>query len=160
MTLLCFAIRPLTVRELIDRVAVKINNPPGLIYKPRLQNFNDLCTICLGLIDISLGTSQATETDHADSKATTQITHYSVQEFLESERIRHRKAAKFSLTSLMAYSEIAQICLVYLFEHGLSSSQLDQSVLKKYPFAHCSAMHWDRYFQNIIEPTIRPDEFS
>ena len=157
LTLLYFAVRPLTVRELIDGVVVKINNPLGLNYNRRLQTFNDLYTICLGLIDISLGTSQATETDHADSKATIQIAHVSVQEHLESERIRHQKVAKFSLTSLTAYSEIAQICLVYLFEHGLSSSQLDQIVFRNYLFANSSAMHWDHYFQDIIEPTIRPD---
>ena len=142
LTLLCFAVRPLTVRELIDGVAVKINDQPGLNYKGRLQGFSDLHTICPGLIDINLDTTQETET--------VQIAHFSVQEYLESERIRHQKAAIFSSVSLTAHSEIAQICLVYLLEHDLSSSPLDQNVLEKFPWAHFSAMYWNHHYQNAV----------
>ncbi|MCJ1430068.1 hypothetical protein MMC29_007983, partial [Sticta canariensis] len=159
LTLLCFAVRPLSVPELIDGVAVEINDPPGLNYKCRLQNFSDLHTICPGLIDINLRTSQATKTDHEDSTPTVQIAHFSVQEYLESKRIRHQKAAIFSLTSLTAHSEIAQICLVYLLEPGLSRSRLDRSVVEKYPLAKFSAKYWNQHYQNTVQPTTRLNEF-
>ena len=169
LTLLCFAVRPLRVQELIEGVAVKINDPPGLNYKRRLQNFSDLHTICPGLIDINLDASQATETDLEVPTPTVQIAHFSVQEYLESERIRHQKAAIFSLTSFTAHSEIAQICLVYLLEHGLSSLRLDLSslrlplsnlhlnkdILEKFPLAKFSAMYWNQHYQKIVQPTTR-----
>ncbi|MCJ1427238.1 hypothetical protein MMC29_005141 [Sticta canariensis] len=147
LTLLCFAVRPLSVQELIESVAVKINDPPGLNYKRRLQSDSDLHTICPGLIDINRRPFQETETDRENPRLTVQIAHYSVQEYLESERIRHQKAAVFSLTSFTAHSEIAQICLVYLLEPGLSSLLepglsslgLNWGVFEKYPLAKFSA---------------------
>ena len=160
LTLLCFAVRPLRVQELIDGVAVEINDPPGLNYKRRLENSSDFHTICPGLIDINCRTSQATETDREDSTLTVQIEHFSVQEYLESERILHQKAAIFSLTSFTAHLEIAQICLVYLLEPGFSSLQLvDRGFLERYPLAEFSARYWSQHYRNIAQPTTRLNEF-
>ncbi len=152
LTLLCFASRPLTVQEVIDGVAVKIVNCTGLNRKRRLQDSNDVREICIGFIDIGLGADHTTETYHEEELTrTVRIAHFSVQEYLESERIRHQKAAIFSLTSLTAHGEIAQICLTYLLEHGLSSSNLDQSLLEEFPLAKFAAMYWYHHYQNTAK---------
>ena len=149
LTLLCFAQRPLTVQELIDGVAVEINDPMGLNRKRRLQDVNGIRDICGGLIDIGLGADHTTETyREEDLIQSARIAHFSVQEYLESERIRHQKAAMFSLTGVAAHTEIAQICLTYLLEHGLSSSALDYSLLKEFPLAHFAAEYWYPHYQN------------
>ncbi len=152
LTLLCFASRPLTVQEVIDGVAVKIVNSTGLNRKRRLQDSNDVREICIGFIDIGLGADHTTETYHEEELTrTVRIAHFSVQEYLESERIRHQKAAIFSLTSLTAHGEIAQICLIYLLEHGLSSSNLDQSLVEEFPLAKFAAMYWYHHYQNTAK---------
>lgn len=51
------------------------------------------------------------------------IAHFSVQEYLESERIQHHKAAIFSLTGTTAHVEIARVCLIYLLDPGLSHEE-------------------------------------
>ena len=152
LTLLCFASRPLTVREIIDGVAVEINNSKGLNRKRRLQDSNDIREICVGFIDIGLGTDHTTETHHEEELTpTVRIAHFSVQEYLESERIRHQKAVMFSLASITAHAEIAQICLTYLLEHGLSSSNLDQNLLEEFPLAKFAAMYWYHHYQTTAK---------
>ena len=152
LTLLCFASRPLTVREIIEGVAVEINTSTGLNRKRRLEDSNDIREICVGFIDIGLGTDHTSETYHEEELTRiVRIAHFSVQEYLESERIRHQKAAIFSLTSVTAHAEIAQICLTYLLEHGLSSSNLDQNLLEGFPLAKFAAMYWYRHYQTTAK---------
>ena len=152
LTLLCFAPRPLTVREIIDGIAVKINDSTGLNPKRRLQDANDIREICIGFIDIGLRAGHTTET-YLEEELTliVRIAHFSVQEYLESERIQHQKAAIFHLTSITAHGEIARICLTYLLEPGLSSSNLDQSLLKEFPLAKFAAMHWYYHYQGTAK---------
>ena len=153
-TLLCFAPRPLTVQEIIDGIAVEINNSTGLNRKRRLQDSNDIRDICVGFIDIGLDADHTTGTYHEGKLTpTVRIAHFSVQEYLESERIRHQKAAVFSLAIATAHAEIAQICLTYLLEHDLSSSTLDYSLLEEFPLAQFAAMYWHHHYQNTANPT-------
>lgn len=147
--LLCFAPRPLTVQELIEGIAVEVNDCPRLNFKRRLQDSNDIHEICSGFIEISVGAGHTIETSNdGEFTSTVQIAHFSIQEYLQSERIRHQKAAIFSLTSLTAHAEIAQICLVYLLEYGLSKLELEQNVLEEYPLAHFAAMYWYHHFES------------
>ncbi|KAL9100680.1 MAG: hypothetical protein Q9163_003967 [Psora crenata] len=153
LTLLCFASRPLTVQELIDGVAVEIKDSPGLNRKRRLQDSNSIREVCGGFIGNGPGTDHMNETYHKEELTrTVRIAHFSVQEYLESERIRHSKAAVFSLASVTAHAEIAQVCLNYLLEHDLSSSTLDYSLLEEFPLAQFAAMYWHHHYQNTANP--------
>ena len=153
LTLLCFASRPLKVQELIDGVAVEIDGPVGLNRKRRLQHSDDIRDICLGLVDIDFTVDHTTQILHEeDITPTVRIAHFSVQEYLESERIRHQKAAVFGLNSATGHAEIAQICLIYLLEHDLSSSSLNQSLVEEFPLAQYAAMYWYRHYLNLTNP--------
>ena len=72
---------------------------------------------------------------------------------MESERIRHQKAAIFSLTSVTAHGEITQICLANLLEHDLSSSTLDYSLLEGFPLAQFAAIYWYHHYQKTANST-------
>ena len=175
LTLLCFASRPLTVQELIDGVAVETNSPIGLNRKRRLQDSNGIRDICGGFIDIRLYADSTTETydidlesdastetydmDLESDASTVQIAHFSVQEYLESERIRSQKAAKFGLTSDTAHAEIAEICLIYLLEPGLSRSDLDESILEEYPLATFAAERWHHHYRKTVKPAPGLDDY-
>ena len=149
LTLLCFASRPLTVPELIDGVAMEINDPPRLNRRRRLRDANDIREICPGFIDIGLGRDHVIEAnDEAEAIPTVRISHFSVQEYLESQRIKSQRSAKFSLTSAIAHSEITQICLGYILEPGLSSSVLCEQIIKEYPLAQFAARFWSFHYQN------------
>ena len=160
LTFLCFAPRPLTVRELIDGIAVETNHHPGLNRKRRLQDSNDIQEICPGFIDIGLGADHTNETYRKEKLIpTVRIAHFSVQEYLESDRIRHQKATKFSLTSVTAHAEIAKICLIYLLEPALSSPELNETVLEEYPMAQFAARYWYHHYKNMVNPTSEIDHF-
>ena len=49
------------------------------------------------------------------------------------------------------HGEITQICLTYLLEHDLSSSNLDQSLLEEFPLAKFAAMYWYHHYQNTAK---------
>ena len=143
LTLLCFASRPLTLPELIDGIAVEISEPTGLNKDCRLEDYNDIHDICPGFINLNVA---------ADQTQTVQIAHFSVQEYLESDRIRHQKAMIFGLTSVKAHEEIAQICLIYLLEPNLSSSVLNENVLEEYPLARFAAAYWHVHYKSTADP--------
>ncbi|RJE23332.1 Ankyrin repeat protein [Aspergillus sclerotialis] len=143
LTLLCFSSRPLTVAELVDGYAVNLNEPPYLDSECRLLDIDSLSEICLGLIIIE-------EDNRAKGRArlTVRIAHFSVQEYLESDRIRQQKAAIYALQSKTSHALIVQICLVYLLEPGLSSSELGETTLEEFPLAYYAAEFWYHHYEN------------
>jgi hypothetical protein len=70
------------------------------------------------------------------------IEHYSVQEYLESDRIRQQKTALFSMSSAASNLEITQMCLVYLLDPMLSEVKASQATLDKLPLAEYAAKYW------------------
>jgi hypothetical protein len=66
-----------------------------------------LMEICPGLIDFGV---QESNSDSVDEKPimTVCVAHFSVQEYLESSRIKRQKVASFALYSPSAQAEIAQ----------------------------------------------------
>ena len=158
LTLLCFSSRPLTVQELIEGIAVDLQEPARLDPTRRLQDINDLREICPSLIDIGFEANNKLfpegggNDSEKETTLTLRIAHFSVQEYLQSNRIRlHR----FALNSASAHAEIAQICLVYLQEclvhlqaPGLSNGRVDKMKLQEYPFAYFAARFWQYHCEN------------
>ena len=142
LTLLCFASRPLTLPELIDGIAVETIEPTGLNKDCRLEDYDDIHDICPGFINLNV----------VDETRVVQIAHFSVQEYLESDRIRQQKAMIFGLNSVGAHAEIAQICLIYLLEPNLSSSEPKRVILEEYPLADFAAMHWYSHYKSTADP--------
>ena len=118
LTLLCCAKRPLTVAELIDATAVELEDEPRLNPDGRLLGEDAIRAVCPGLVEFDV---------RRDEDTTVRIAHFSVQEYLESERIP-ADAAKFGVTRLEANAEIASICLTYLLEPALLTEPI-----KEYP---------------------------
>jgi hypothetical protein len=54
LSLLCTARRPLTVRELIDGIAVELGDHPRFNADSRLMNEEDIRRICPGFIELDL----------------------------------------------------------------------------------------------------------
>ena len=149
--------------ELIDGIAVDLHEPACLDPRRRLQDEDDLREICPGLIDVGVKGDNETQfvavgdSEMGQRTPTLRIAHFSVQEYLESDRIRQQKAATFSLRSASAHAEIAQICLVYLQEPVLSTGILDQTKLKEFPLAHFAAKFWHHHYKNAAGATSRLD---
>lgn len=156
LTLLCFSLRPLAIEELIDGIAIVVTGSPGLDGTRRLQDFDDIQGICPGLVDSGYRWDRFSKT----WSQTVRIAHSSIQEYLENERIRNQKASTFSLNSIAANTEIAQICLIYLLEAELCSSSLDWPVVLAFPLARYAARYWYKHCQAMVERAPEVDSLS
>ncbi|KAH0834441.1 hypothetical protein FOPE_03553 [Fonsecaea pedrosoi] len=149
LTLLCFSTRPLKIPELIDGIAVNLNEPAGLDRRRRLHDADDIRTICPGLIEIRFDEVHRPwgnrGYDNVRVTPNVRLAHFSVQEYLESDRITKQKAASFALQSGPANAEIAQIYLVYLLEPGLS---LNWASTKRFPLSLLAAQCWCDHYRN------------
>lgn len=109
---LCFSCRPLILPELGEVVALKPKSYP-LEFPDRLFEPEDLLSICPSLI--SSFTSKLPDVSFDEREHTlVQLAHYSVQEYLVSERIRTGPAKAFALEDGSSQTAIAEKCLTYL----------------------------------------------
>jgi ankyrin repeat domain-containing protein 50 len=149
LTWLCFAKRPMTVEEIIDGLAVELE-PNGRFNKARrLQNGNDILHICPGLITISTKERDSSAPSERETpQYVVHIAHFSVQEYLESTRILDQVTKGFRLQSQASNAELAQICLIYLLDPGLSRATLTPADLEAFPLAEYAATYW---YKHIVE---------
>ncbi|KAJ5311151.1 hypothetical protein N7476_007011 [Penicillium atrosanguineum] len=153
LTVLCFSIRPLTVKELVDAHSVELGESPYLDREGRSFEQDDLVDICLGLIEIV-----ETDNGYGQTVLTARIAHFSVQEYLQSDRIRQQKAEIFAIDSGSANAELAQICLVYLLDSRLSDGILDEAKLQDFPLAHFAALYWHHFYQASREEKMKAEK--
>lgn len=140
LTLLCCAKRPLTVPELIDAVALELGDTPRLNPDGRLFDEAEVLRICPGFVEID---------SHPFGKpATVSIAHYSVQEYLESNRICEQRVANFSIKRSEANSLIASICLTYLIEPKVTAERSSKGVSASFPLTVYAAQSWYAHFQD------------
>ena len=145
---LCFSKRPLTVPELIDGIAVELGDRARLNRKRRLCDGNDLLQICPGFISIALDSKKRSKTKNDKSSYIVSIAHYSVQEYLESDRLWKQGVAFFSMSSTTSNVEIAQTCLVYLLDPTLSNAEATHDTLNELPLLRYAAEYW---YQHVKE---------
>lgn len=141
LILLCYSARPLSVAELLHGHAVDLQESPHLDCD-RLMDTDSLLDICTGLVEI-VPSGQRKDT-------TVQIAHYSVQEYLESDRILEQKAVSFALENRPSHAEIARICLVYLLDPKLRDNRLVEQHLTELPLARFAATHWYGHYTRTL----------
>ncbi|OAL01666.1 hypothetical protein IQ06DRAFT_246464, partial [Phaeosphaeriaceae sp. SRC1lsM3a] len=157
LTLLCFSSRPLKVSEVLHGIAVDFGEQACLDRARLLQGVDDLREICPGLIDFGRELKERSQellpipadfaTDLTRLEVTVRIAHFSVQEYLESDRIRQQKAKFFAMSSINAHQEIATICCTYLLEPQISNGLLTPTKLAEFPLAHFAAQFWYHHYQ-------------
>jgi ankyrin repeat protein len=152
LTLLCTAKRPLRVEELIDGIAVELGDDAKFNEDSRLMNQDDIRHICPGFIEVDFNNER--------KEVTVRIAHYSVQEYLESDRILASGTARFSVRRKEANTEMASICLVYLMDRGLCEACMTETWVfgynSNYPLAAYAAGNWaDHYHEgDALDPEL------
>jgi hypothetical protein len=143
LAVLCFSARPLTVTELIDAHASNLDGSSQFSLDDRRLDVESLIEICSGLLELLPGQdASGPQKDHI-----ARIAHYSVQEYLTSERIKQQKSAAFAQHDHSSNATIAQTCLAYLLESQLSGGILDEAKLRKLPFATYAAQYWHHHYE-------------
>lgn len=118
--LLCLvcAFCPLAIEEIAEILAIVVEGDTYYDIEGRLQDPRDILTICSGLVSPAdvhrrLGSLQST----TELKGL-RLSHFSVKEYLTSDRIAAARLSRFALDERSAHELLAKMCIRYLLWCG------------------------------------------
>ena len=125
--------RPLRVDEVVDMIAVDTKGKPRFDPNNRLPVPHEISRSCSSLV-----VSVTRETRNEGEITEIQLAHFSVKEYLVSDRLERNMTQHFEETT--ARASIAMVSLTYLLElnHNLSVQQITES----FPLARYCARYW------------------
>ncbi len=132
---LVVSFRPLRIDELAEVLAIRFESEttPDLIKGWRPENTEDaVLSACSSLIAVV----------EVDGSPVVQFSHFSVKEFLTSNRLAialSRSVSRYHIPPEPAHKILAQACLGTLLE---LDEHIDKNRLKNYPLAFYAAHHW------------------
>ncbi|KAH8204346.1 hypothetical protein TruAng_001509 [Truncatella angustata] len=134
-SILCCAARPLLGTELLEALAV--NPSDGYKYEVtrKFDNLSALEEICPGFIEVDTG--------YITQIVTVRITHFSVQEFLEAERIlRYQSISLFHIRKPQGHTLMAGLCLALLLRPYPTECDTSEKVAEVDPMLAYAAQCW------------------
>jgi hypothetical protein len=133
---LCFSGTPLNINELAEAVALRPKTQP-LEFPDRFFDPEDIRVILSSLVSL-------------EENGVIRLAHYSVQEYLLSERIRTGPVSHFGLDESLAHLHIAERCLTYLLAFA-SPGSLRPQISDQYPFLDYAARHWHKHTDRALQ---------
>src|SRR5216683_1265671 len=140
---LTIAIRPLHVDELAEVLAIRFDTgePPQYHADWRLESAQEaVLSACSSLVMIV----------NVDGSPVVQFSHFSVKEFLTSDRLANSSPhlSRFHVLLEPAHTILAQASLSILLHIG---DGVDENSIEKFPFAQYAAQHWVDHarFENV-----------
>lgn len=143
---LTFSARPLELEELAEIVAIDVQSHPRFDPENRFSEPRDVFLICSSLV--SLETQKSNALRNQNNKNIVKLAHFSVKEFLLSERILQGEARKFGFQEVDANLSIYNDCLAYLLNFD-ESDILDFEIFDEFPLARYAAQYWTRYAREL-----------
>ncbi|KFY18095.1 hypothetical protein V492_00149 [Pseudogymnoascus sp. VKM F-4246] len=137
---LAFSLRPLSVEELAEIVAIDVERGAAFNRDEVLEDPMEVLDICMSLVSVSEPIRSLTTKPQIVTLA-----HYSVQEYLVSTRICQGRAARYSMEQAACHGYIAKGSIGYLlqFEKGFFDHfESGKSIQLVYTLAQYSAKHW------------------
>jgi ankyrin repeat protein len=141
---LTFAERPLTIEEVAEVAAIDTKGEPMFDRDEVLIDPLEALDICSSLITVT-GSAEKRKNENgrlADPRILS-LAHYSVQEYLVSDRIKQGPANQYHMQEGESHEAIMKGCIGYLnqFQGPISTAQFDISALAMY-----SAEFWISHF--------------
>jgi hypothetical protein len=135
---LAFSDRPLSVDEVAEVIAIDVARDPAFDREEVLEDPLEALDICSSLVTI------ATYDNDGSPESTRQVVvlaHYSVKEYLVSDRIQRGQAVRYSMQSAACHSTIARACLGYLDQfqkpESMAEHTLGECKLTRYSAEFC-----------------------
>ncbi|KAK6081885.1 hypothetical protein SCUP515_02664 [Seiridium cupressi] len=137
---LCCAIRPLTILELIDALAVEIGETGVFNKKRKLEDLEDIQKLCPGFTEV--------DQDDKTRQTTIRLAHFSVQEYLQSDRITNSQdIMAFHIKKQGSHIHMTPVCLTLLLEPQVRQLGDPIKIEKEYPLAKYAARYWPEHLQ-------------
>lgn len=129
---LVYSQRPLEVQELVEVLAIDVEDEHPFDVDRRLPEHEDLLLICSSLVTV---------TSILETKSkTVRLAHFSVQEYLISENVLNGPAAMYAARYLHSHTDIAEECISYLRQ--IASEDSEGELSAAFPLAHYAAIYW------------------
>ncbi|KAH8749143.1 ankyrin repeat-containing domain protein, partial [Diaporthe sp. PMI_573] len=134
---LTYSERPLTVDEAVDAIAVEVElrrfDPEN-----RMPDPAEISSYCSSLVTTITREADHEGDDGEKSVVQLQLAHFSVKEYLSSDRLPDDIAKEFK--PITARSAVVQVSLAYLL--GIDHSLLIAQIRQNFPFASYAAEYW------------------
>lgn len=138
---LAYSTEPLQLKQVAEIVTLGVEEIPRVNVERRLQEPEDILTVCSSLITFS--------GEEAKDTVTIQLAHFSVKEYLVSDRIRHGKAKAYSCQETEANLLLANDCIAYLLQFD-DLRTVTYSTYDDCPLSSYAALNWFRHAR-IVE---------
>jgi ankyrin repeat protein len=171
---LAFSARPLRVDEIAEVVAIDVTGNHGFDRDQILEDPLDVLKICSSLVTLATENGSDFEDDEADSVDDTTYSnnvtdagkrgyseatqkkvvfaHYSVKEYLISDRIQRNRAEQYSIQYAASNDLIARCCLIYLLQFQ-DPVLFSEETIRKSKLAQYSAKFWTHHAQAAGQET-------
>ncbi|PQE33805.1 ankyrin repeat protein [Rutstroemia sp. NJR-2017a WRK4] len=147
---LAFSTRPLLLAEIAEIAALDADRSLAFDRNDVLEDPFDVLSICSSLITI---TAADDSNDQSLPGPIVLLAHYSVKEYLVSERIRKSRMASYSMEGSVCHRFIARCCLRYLLQFD-SPEALNEENFQEFALAKYTAQQWIPHAKANIEDDI------
>jgi len=139
---LTHSFRPLSLDELSEIVAVNLQGEPWFDPDAVFPEQDDLLAVCSNLVTLeSPGNRKVVS-------PVVRLAHFSVQEYLISERMKNLPARKYAVTYLPANETIAATCVAYLLQFD-EQEILSPGLLEARSLVRYAAVFWTQHVRII-----------
>jgi hypothetical protein len=138
---LTFSARPLSVTEVAEVVAIDVAREPAFDRNEVLVDPLEALDICSSLVTI---TKNEEDGRLGPTQQIIALAHYSVQEYLVSDRIRQGSAKQYSMEEAACQSAITRGSLKYLMQ---LQQPLERETLQMFALARYSAKFWSSHLR-------------
>jgi hypothetical protein len=143
---LTFSARPLLADEVAEIVAINLEDEARFDPEEVLEDPLDVLNICSSLVTMTTDK----DGEMGSARQIVVLAHYSVKEYLLSDRIRKGSAAHYGMQNAACHDAIARSCLGYLL-HFQGPELLRHDNAKEFRLAEYSARFWIKHAQTAGE---------
>ena len=153
--LLAFSNRAISLGEAAEAVAINLELD---IFDPddRLREPSSVLEICSSLVTLTPFAPQKSpwntnvQMSALDSNKELRFAHFSVKEYLMSNRQSHKSSQIFSLQVDNAQKQLSKLCLVYLLSICEEMDYPPES-MARLPYLEYAAHYWPQHVQHVLE---------
>ncbi|OWY52202.1 HET-like protein [Alternaria alternata] len=151
---LTFSARPLSVEEVAEVVAIDVARDPAFDRDEVLEDPLEALNICSSLVTI---TTNEVDRRSGSAQRIVALAHYSVQEYLVSDRIRQGSAKQYSMQEAVCQSAITRSSLKYLMQ---LQQPLEEETLQVFALARYSAEFWSSHLRKTGDEIERVSQLT
>jgi ankyrin repeat protein len=142
---LAFSGRPLQLAELAEAIAIDPTSNRPFDPEERFPDPESVFHILSSLITVSSDENWDQAFDSPDtfgSAVTVQLAHFSVKEYLVSDRILESPARYFAASTSVAQRFISECCLIYILQYVFTPLTKDSTQFVTFPLLDYASAYW------------------